>query len=281
MKIIDAKEINQNVLVSAKEFFNDVETTVVILNASDDEASEVYVDKKQKAFEKIGVNCVVYDLDEYTTTDDMIEEIMTLNEDSNVCGIMVQYPVYPHIDFAEVILTIDPVKDIDGLTQINQGMKNYRKASGTYPATTRGVIDLLSHNEVDLSGKLVTIVGKGFLVADPLAKYMEHCGATVVKIHTRTPYTTKCVLLGCSDIIVSCAGVDLSDLLNPRICKSVEVLIGVGFRYENGKQIQDFKLEDWEDTDVLVTNRINGTGLATITGLLENTAFCYMIQGGM
>ena len=79
-----------------------------------------------------------------------------------------------------------------------------------------------------------------------------------------------------ADIIIPCAGVDLSDWINPDECPNAELLIGVGFRYVDGKQYQDFDMEDWEDVDGLMTNRINSTGLATISALLVNSVICYI-----
>ena len=275
MKIIDAKEISKNTIVNVGEFYKDKQATVIILSASDDKASEVYVDKKQKAFEEVGVNCLVYDLDEYTTTEDMIEEIQKFNEDDSVTGIMVQHPVYKGIDFREVVSAIDPRKDIDGLHPFNQGMKNYGEHN-VLPATSLGVMNILDANEIDVKGKFVVIVGRGFLVADPLAKALEHRGATVVKIHTKTDVSDKIDLFQMADIIIPCAGVDLSDWINPDECPNAELLIGVGFRYVDGKQYQDFDMEDWKDVDGLMTNRINSTGLATISALLVNSVICYI-----
>ena len=275
MKIIDAKEISKNTIVNVGEFYKDKQATVIILSASDDKASEVYVDKKQKAFEEVGVNCLVYDLDEYTTTQDMIEEIQKFNEDDSVTGIMVQHPVYEGIDFREVVSAIDPRKDIDGLHPFNQGMKNYGEYN-VLPATSLGVMNIIDANKIDVKGKFVVIVGRGFLVADPLAKALEHRGATVVKIHTKTDVSDKIDLFQMADIIIPCAGVDLSDWINPDECPNAELLIGVGFRYVDGKQYQDFDMEDWKDVDGLMTNRINSTGLATISALLVNSVICYI-----
>ena len=274
MKIIDAKEISKNTIEKVGEFYKDKSTTVIILSASDDKASEVYVDKKQKAFEEVGVNCLVYDLDEYTTTEDMIEEIQKFNEDDSITGIMVQHPVYKGIDFTKVICAIDPRKDIDGLHPFNQGMKNYGEHN-VLPATALGVLKILDANDIDVKRKFVVIVGRGFLVADPLAKALEHRGATVVKIHTKTDVSDKVDLFQMADIIIPCAGTALSDWINPDECPNAEVLIGVGFRYIDGKQYQDFDMEDWKDVDGLMTNRINSTGLATISALLINSIICY------
>lgn len=279
MKLIDAKEINKEVIANVTEFYQNRENKVVIISASDDEASEVYIDKKQKAFEQVGVECLVLDLDEYTTTEDIIDEIIQLNVDDSVTGIMVQYPVYEGINFAEVVSAIKPTKDLDGLHPFNQGLSNY-KESALRPATAYGVQLLIDSEEYDVSGKLVAIIGRGFLVADVLAKELENRNATVVKIHTKTDWRDKLILLKYADVIISCVGKDLSDKLNPWDCETADLLIGVGFRYEDGKQVQDFNIEDWQDEYVTITDRVNATGLATISALLINSTICYQLNKG-
>lgn len=280
MKLLDAKQINKDVITKVSEFYQGKQNKVVILSASDDEASEVYIDKKQKAFEEVGVECLVYDLDEYTTTEDMITEIEELNNDDTVTGIMVQYPLYDGIDVTAVMSAIKPTKDLDGLHPFNQGLANY-KAGILKPATAYGVELLIDEANYDVSGKLVVIIGRGFLVADVLAKELENRNATVVKIHTRTDNWDKTNLLTRADVIISCTGQDLSGELHPYNCMCADLLIGVGFRYENGKQVQDFDLGVWEDEeDVIVTDRINATGLATISALLLNSTICYNLNKG-
>lgn len=277
MKIIDAKQINELVIQKVSDFYENRQAKVVIINASNDEASEVYCDKKQQAFEKVGVECLVLDLDEETVTEDVIHEIEMLNQDPTVIGIMVQHPVYESVDFKTCMLAIDPTKDIDGLHPMNQGIPNY-KTETIIPATAHGVEMLIAHAGYSVKGKVVCIVGRGFLVADVLAKILENQGATVVKIHTQTDNIDKKWILEQADMIISCAGKDLSVDLNPQECPNCEMLVGVGFRYENGKQIQDFNIEDWEGYNVIVTNRIGGTGLATISALLVNSVMCCMMQ---
>ena len=144
---------------------------------------------------------------------------------------------------------------------------------GIRPCTALGVAFLLEEHEIDVKGKLVTILGRGKLVADPLAKILEYKGATVTKIHTQTSQIDKECLIGQADIIVSCVGKDMSDLVNPKGATGASALIGVGFRYEDGKQVQDFNIEDF-DEDVVCTPNTKGTGMATISALLMNIITC-------
>lgn len=247
------------------------EVSLLIIKAGDDMASDRYVSMKQKACERVGIRCDVMPFKE-NITQEWLEEYI-LNVQDNYTSVMVQSPVYKHLDFDRLCATINPEKDADGLNPINQGLLYDGSHVGIRPCTALGVAFLLEEHEIDVKGKLVTIIGRGKLVADPLAKMLEYKGATVVKVHTQTSEYDKQHLIRCSDIIVSCVGRDMRDLLSPSNCAVAEALIGVGFRYEAGRQVQDFDIDVMHDSK-LCTPNTKGTGMATISALLMNIIAC-------
>ena len=247
------------------------EVSLLIIKAGDDMASDRYVSMKQKACERVGIRCDVMPFKE-NITQEWLEEYI-LNVQDNYTSVMVQSPVYKHLDFDKLCATINPEKDADGLNPINQGLLYDGSHVGIRPCTALGVAFLLEEHEIDVKGKLVTIIGRGKLVADPLAKMLEYKGATVVKVHTQTSEYDKQHLIRCSDIIVSCVGRDMRDLLSPSNCAVAEALIGVGFRYEAGRQVQDFDIDVMHDSK-LCTPNTKGTGMATISALLMNIIAC-------
>ena len=247
------------------------EVSLLIIKAGDDMASDRYVSMKQKACERVGIRCDVMPFKE-NITQEWLEEYI-LNVQDNYTSVMVQSPVYKHLDFDKLCATINPEKDADGLNPINQGLLYDGSHVGIRPCTALGVALLLEEHEIDVKGKLVTIIGRGKLVADPLAKMLEYKGATVVKVHTQTSEYDKQHLIRCSDIIVSCVGRDMRDLLSPSNCAAAEALIGVGFRYEAGRQVQDFDIDVMHDSK-LCTPNTKGTGMATISALLMNIIAC-------
>lgn len=247
------------------------EVSLLIIKAGDDMASDRYVSMKQKACERVGIICNVVTFDS-SITQEALEKYI-LNVQDNYTSVMVQSPVYKHLDFDKLCATINPEKDADGLNPINQGLLYDGSHVGIRPCTALGVAFLLEEHEIDVKGKLVTIIGRGKLVADPLAKMLEYKGATVVKIHTQTSQIDKECLVGQADIIVSCVGRDMSDLVNPKRATCANALIGVGFRYDNGKQVQDFNIEDFGEY-IVCTPNTKGTGMATISALLMNIIAC-------
>lgn len=275
--LIDATNVKHKIETYVSQYIEeqvkpeDREVSLLIIKAGDDMASDRYVSMKQKACERVGIRCDVMPFEE-NITQEWLEEYI-LNVQDNYTSVMVQAPVYKHLDFDRLCATINPEKDADGLNPINQGLLYDGSHMGIRPCTALGVAFLLEEHEIDVKGKLVTIIGRGKLVADPLAKMLEYKGATVVKIHTQTSQIDKECLIGQADIIVSCVGKDMSDLVNPKGATGVSALIGVGFRYDNGKQVQDFNIEDFGEA-VVCTPNTKGTGMATISALLLNIISC-------
>lgn len=275
--LIDATNVKHKIETYVSQYIEehvkpeDREISLLIIKAGDDMASDRYVSMKQKACERVGIKCDVVPFEE-NITQEWLEEYI-LNVQDNYTSVMVQAPVYKHLDFDRLCSAISPEKDADGLNPINQGLLYDGNHMGIRPCTALGVAFLLEEHEIDVKGKLVTIIGRGKLVADPLAKMLEYKGATVVKIHTQTDLVDKQLLVQHSDIIVSCVGRDMGSLLNPMECMSVEAIIGVGFRYEDGRQVQDFNIEEFK-AHTKCTPNTKGTGMATIAALLMNIITC-------
>lgn len=275
--LIDATNVKHKIETYVSQYIEeqvkpeDREISLLIIKAGDDMASDRYVNMKQKACERVGIKCDVVPFEE-NITQEWLEEYI-LNVQDKYTSVMVQAPVYKHLDFDRLCSAISPEKDVDGLNPINQGLLYDGNHMGIRPCTALGVAFLLEEHGIDVNCKLVTIIGRGKLVADPLAKMLEYKGATVAKIHTQTHDVDKKILIQNSDIIISCVGRDMRNLLNPSDCAVAEALIGVGFRYEDGRQVQDFDIDEF-DVYKLCTPNTKGTGMATISALLMNIIAC-------
>ncbi len=275
--LIDATNVKHKIETYVSQYIEehvkpeDREVSLLIIKAGDDMASDRYVSMKQKACERVGIKCDVIPFEENITQEWLEEYILTVQD--NYTSVMVQAPVYKHLDFDRLCSAISPEKDADGLNPINQGLLYDGSHMGIRPCTALGVAFLLEEHGIDVKGQLVTIIGRGKLVADPLAKMLEYKGATVVKIHTQTENFDKKLLVQNSDIIVSCVGRDMRDLLSPSNCAVADALIGVGFRYEDGRQVQDFAIEEFK-AHTKCTPNTKGTGMATISALLMNIITC-------
>jgi len=247
----------------------------VIIVASDDKASKIYVNNKVKTGEKLGIDIEVVRFNESATESEIIEFIHKINNDDTVDGAMLQLPVYKHLNGQHLINQLCPYKDIDGLTWYNRAMLESNKAK-LVPCTPLGVISLLQVEGIKIVGKNVVIVGKGDTAGAPMATMFRNENATVTICHKETPREELEFFIRHADIVVSCVG--KQNLLEPEWFKEGSTVIGVGLSYdENGKQQLDFDVDKVVELGkaAYVSQRTNCTGKATVLGLMCNIIFSY------
>ena len=247
----------------------------VIIVASDDKASKIYVNNKVKTGEKLGIDIEVVRFNESVTESEIIEFIHKINNDDTVDGAMLQLPVYKHLNGQYLINQLCPYKDIDGLTWYNRAMLESNKAE-LVPCTPLGVISLLQVEGIKIVGKNVVIVGKGDTAGAPMATMFRNHDATVTICHKETPREELEFFIRHADIVVSCVG--KQNLLEPEWFKEGSTVIGVGVSYdENGKQQLDFDVDKVVELGkaAYVSQRTNCTGKATVLGLMCNIIFSY------
>ena len=240
----------------------------MIITVGEDPASKVYVRNKIKACEEVGIGVGHYVASLDTTTPENLKKIIrAYNEADTIDGIMVQLPLPKGFDEREIIDTIDPAKDVDGLTTTNIG--KLRSGQPCFqPCTARGVIDLLDYYGIEMDGKNVTIVGRSNIVGKPLADLMMARGATVTQCHSRTKYL--CDHTEYADIVVSAVGkprfIDFSHL------GSGKVVVDVGInRNEDGNLCGDVDFDEVVDYCSAITPVPGGVGPMTVAELLRNT----------
>jgi methylenetetrahydrofolate dehydrogenase (NADP+)/methenyltetrahydrofolate cyclohydrolase len=182
---------------------------LAVILAEDDPTSKLYVSKKVKDCAKVGIYSEVwelYDIPIEKRMNALINLISELNERHDITGILVQLPLPPQIDMYRVLGRILPEKDVDGLTPHNKGllMSNYDLDRDPLPCTAIGIMKLLDHCGINVSGMFVVIVGRSELVGKPLFKLLLDRDATPVCVHRRSKETEK--LLKKADMVICAAG---------------------------------------------------------------------------
>ena len=158
---------------------------LAVLLVGEDPASAIYVKNKSTAAQKIGIESKTHYLPANIDEAALLEKLTALNQDPNIHGILVQFPVPPHISQEKIITHIDPAKDVDGLHPLNSG----RLASGMdalCPCTPLGCVMLAKQALGDLEGVSALILGRSNLVGKPLAQLLLRENATVTLAHSRT-----------------------------------------------------------------------------------------------
>lgn len=248
-----------------------------VILVGDDPASKSYVTAKEKACHDIGIYSDDNRLPASTSQAELLALIRKMNADPRINGILVQLPLPKGINESEVLLAIDPDKDVDGFHPTNVGrMVVGEKAF--LPCTPHGVVQMLARSGVAIEGAHVVIVGRSNIVGKPLANMLmakgRHANATVTVCHTRTRdiagFTRQ------ADIVIAAAG--RPNTVTADMIREGAVVIDVGVnRVEDSSKKQGFRLVgdvDFEGCKAkasMITPVPGGVGPMTITMLLFNT----------
>lgn len=268
--LINAKTLKEKKVMELKDRISslDRKPQLVILSASDDKASENYIRNKMKIGEEIGITVLVLKAEEKATTEDLLETIHRLNQDPYTDAIILQLPIYKHLDSETLIKAIAPCKDADCFSSIRLGDLVQGK-SNVNPCTPNGVINLLDFHDVNVEGKDVVVIGRSVHVGLSLSVMLIQRGATVTTCNSKTKDLEDKIKQ--ADIVVSCVG--RMDLIDPRWMKKGSVLIGVGITVdENFKQQTDYNVNAMLEFSEcsMIGDRVNCTGTATVLSLMEN-----------
>jgi methylenetetrahydrofolate dehydrogenase (NADP+)/methenyltetrahydrofolate cyclohydrolase len=238
-----------------------------VVLVGDDPASHVYVNSKEKASNEAGIRGAVHRLPATATQAEVVALVQQLNARDDVDGILVQLPLPKHIDSETVIATVDPKKDVDGLTAINAGLLALGR-KGLRPCTPFGCMRLLDEVRCDPEGKRAVVVGRSNLVGKPIAQMLLARNATVTMAHSRTPDLGAVVAE--ADIVIAAAG--KRDLIRGAWIKPGAVVIDVGTnRNDKGKLCGDVEFEAAKTRASYITPVPGGVGPMTIAMLLSNT----------
>jgi methylenetetrahydrofolate dehydrogenase (NADP+)/methenyltetrahydrofolate cyclohydrolase len=240
---------------------------LAVVLVGDDPASATYVRNKDKAAARAGIDARTIRLPAATDRVTLLRQIEALNADPAVDGILVQLPLPPHIDTAEIVEAIDPAKDVDGFHPINAGLL----ASGRpalVPCTPLGVMRLLAHAKVTVSGARALVLGRSAIVGRPMAALLLAADATVTTAHSRTrDLPDEC---GRADILVAALG--RAEMVRGDWIKPGATLIDVGInRGPDGRLVGDFAFAECVQMAGAITPVPGGVGPMTIACLLDNT----------
>ncbi len=239
--------------------------TVVIVG--EDPASQVYVRNKAKACEEVGFASEVCRLPKETTQEELVALIDRLNGDPGVHGILVQLPLPKHLNETEILLRINPNKDVDAFHPYNVG--KLMIGNPTFlPCTPAGVMELLRRSGIDPAGKRCVVVGRSNIVGKPMALLLLAANGTVTVCHSRTK--NLAAVTREADILVVAVG--RAKFITAEMVKPGAVVIDVGMdRDENGKLCGDVDFAAVESIASAITPVPGGVGPMTITMLLQNT----------
>jgi methylenetetrahydrofolate dehydrogenase (NADP+)/methenyltetrahydrofolate cyclohydrolase len=242
-------------------------------------ASRSYIKMKKKKCAEVGILSIDRELHDEITEKELLDEIQKLNCDPNVDGILVQLPLPPHLSTHNVLMAIDPAKDVDGFHPLNVGKMLLGEHGGYLPCTPLGIHVMLTHSQVPLLGKHVVIVGRSNIVGKPLAAILmqkaPHCNATVTIVHSLSENLPE--ICQSADVLVAAIG--KPHFIQPHMVKAGAVVIDVGINRIDccgkSKIVGDVDFDAVAPLCSMITPVPKGVGPMTIAMLLSNTLLSY------
>ena len=284
-----AKQIRQELtqeIAQLKDKHNLVPGLATVI-VGDDPASQVYVGSKVKTCQALGIYSERHDLSAETSEPTLLTLIDRLNKDPKIHGILVQLPLPKHINESNVLIAIDPKKDVDGFHPVNVG-KLMIGEPDYLPCTPHGIQELLLRSGIEAEGAEVVIVGRSNIVGKPVANLLMQkktgANATVTVCHTRTrdlaSHTRR------ADILIVAAG-GKPKAITADMVKDGAVVIDVGVhrigKTAEGKSILcgDVDFESVKEKAKAITPVPGGVGPMTIVMLMSNTVKAAKLAAGL
>lgn len=238
-----------------------------VILVGENSASEVYVGRKTKRAADIGIQTHIHRFPAETPQDAVIQTIYHLNQDELVDAILVQLPLPSHYSKTEVLNTINPLKDVDGLSAANLGllMQNHPQH---IPCTPLGCMQIIQLWRPDITGLHAVIVGRSNLVGLPLSILLTQANATVTICHSKTSNLAAVTKL--ADILVVACG--SPHLIHAEHIKKNACIIDVGInKLDTGKIVGDVDFENVFKITSAITPVPGGVGPVTVSNVLRNT----------
>jgi methylenetetrahydrofolate dehydrogenase (NADP+)/methenyltetrahydrofolate cyclohydrolase len=272
-RIIDGKvvsaDIKSRVMRAVRELKAvGVQPCLATVLVGEDPASATYVESKHKDAKEVGIITRDHRLAATFKQNELVELVQLLNNDPEVHGILVQLPLPSHIDEFDILTSLNPLKDVDGLTPYNIGMLQSGNAA-LKPCTPSGIMELLDYYKIDVSGMDVVIVNRSNLVGKPLLTLMLERDATVTICHSKTKDLNE--KLRRADLVVTAVGNRQRFTLTANMVKEDVVIIDVGIARLNGRLTGDLDFESVKQKASWITPVPGGVGLMTRAMLLKNT----------
>lgn len=191
----------------------------------DDPGSHSYVAGKHRDCQEVGIQSIRVDLPADARQSDVLAAVRDLNASPECTGYIVQLPLPHGLNTQEILESIDPAKDADGLHPMNLG----RLVAGydaPLPCTPSGIVELLRHYQVPLNGAEVVVIGRGLTVGRPLGLLLTRKSenATVTLTHTGTK--DLAAHTRSADIVVAAIG--QAHFLKPEMIKTGAAIVDVG-----------------------------------------------------
>ncbi len=287
-KLINGKEIAKNLRNELKKEIDNLKTKsgkvpgLAVVQVGNLTASSVYVKSKTKSAKEVGIEVIDHHLNEETSEEELLQLVLSLNNQENVNGILVQLPLPNHINEQIILDSIHPDKDADGFHPLNVGklsIASHNDENLLIPCTPFGCLIMLKGLNINLAGKNAVVIGRSNIVGKPMAQLLLKESCTVIIAHSKTKNLKEV----CQNADIVVAAVGRPQMVKGNWIKNGAVVIDVGInRIEvkiNGenknKLVGDVDFIEATKNASAITPVPGGVGPMTIACLLRNTTIAF------
>ena len=263
-----SSRMKEMLLAKVSEFKqNGISPALAVVRVGNKPDDAVYERSILKRFNPLGIDVKVHELPESISQADFDAEFMVLNDDPKIHGILLFQPLPEGLDSRYVRVHMNPLKDIDGMSPLNEARIFEGDLEGFAPCTASAVMTVLAQYGYDPAGKNVVIVGRSMVIGRPLSMLMLRANATVTVCHSRTQNLPE--VCRRADILVAAVG--HARMITPEYVTKRSVVVDVGIDTDmDGNLCGDLDFERVEPIVQAVTPVPGGVGAVTTSVLAEN-----------
>lgn len=244
-----------------------VQPRIEVVVAAQDPASLAYVRMKRKWAEAAGMISGSWEVTAETGQSELMDHIHQLNNDPAVHGVLIQHPLPKHLDEDAALLALGAEKDVDGITpqslgRLTAGLPGFRCA------TPLGMMRLIDHHQIDVTGKHAVVIGRSVILGKPAALMLLEKNATVTIAHSRTQNLAD--LCRTADILVAAVG--RPEMVRGNWIKPGAVVLDAGYNKVEGRthDVGDCHYDECAEVASWITPVPGGVGPMTVASLLSN-----------
>ncbi len=283
MQLLDGLALSKTIKSEIKQIVSDREDEgfkrphLAALLIGENGASVTYVNAKVKSCEDVGFDSTLVQLKDDCTEEELLQTIISLNENDAVDGYIIQLPLPKHINEKKVLMAVSPNKDVDGFHPESVG-KMMLNLPTFLPATPMGIITLLERNNIPTSGKHAVVLGRSHIVGLPISVLLQRNhpfgNCTVTLCHSKTKNIEE--ICQSADIIIAAIG--QPEFLKGNMVKEGAVVVDVGItrvidasKKSGFRLLGDVAFEEVAPKCSFITPVPGGVGPMTIVSLMQNT----------
>ena len=245
-----------------------VSPTLAILRVGERPDDISYEKTATKRCGTVGVDVRNVVLPADVTQETLMQNVLALNDDANVHGVLIFRPLPRHLDEAAVCAALKPEKDVDGITEGSLAGVFTGSGKGFAPCTAEACMEILDHYNIDCTGKRAVVIGRSLVVGKPVAIMLMGKHATVTVCHTRTVDVPA--IARNAEILIVAAG-KMESLTKEYFSPGQIVLdVGINWNDEKGKLCGDVKFGDAEPIVAAITPVPGGVGTVTTSVLVSH-----------